>query len=394
MKIPLISAFLEDDVYEKRLTDRFMEDVICNEDHFYHRIAKSLTQKKFQPIVYYMSQEKTRKEFLHKYGHTVIRIPAKRINFIHEPIVYSSELINEIKNSYDVCNIVSGYYVMYKIPDMFDYTVFKLYKKMPIIGRWAGGNHKWLLPIRKSIKRSALQKCEKILVSSFEEIKILQEEFSIKPENISHIVNPIDLTTFQKREKKNSAEKISINPDYRYLLYVGRLSKLKGIELLLESFNEIKNEFEDLKLLIIGDGPLLDFIKKFIKNHTLEDRIILKGRLEHEKISYFYNISSISISNLGSSGGLPNTVIESLATNTPTITTDVGASREYINEENNNGILIKSNSKDELKKAIRRILENENKFRNQNTDILKNFSYEEFGNKLSAIYSEVLKNKF
>ncbi len=36
MKIALVSAFLEDDVYEKRLTDHFMENVICQEDHFYH----------------------------------------------------------------------------------------------------------------------------------------------------------------------------------------------------------------------------------------------------------------------------------------------------------------------------------------------------------------------
>ena len=58
MKIPLVSAFLEDDVYETRLNDKFMKEVICNEDHFYHRIAKSLSGKNFEPIVYYMSQEK------------------------------------------------------------------------------------------------------------------------------------------------------------------------------------------------------------------------------------------------------------------------------------------------------------------------------------------------
>ena len=56
MKIPLVSGFLEDDVYEQRLTDKFMNEVICNEDHFYHRIAKSLSGKKMEPIVYCMSQ--------------------------------------------------------------------------------------------------------------------------------------------------------------------------------------------------------------------------------------------------------------------------------------------------------------------------------------------------
>ena len=80
MKIPLVSGFLEDDVYEQKLTDKFMNDVICNEDHFYHRIAKSLSGKKFEPTVYYMSQEKNEKIFTHKYGHSIIRVPARKIN--------------------------------------------------------------------------------------------------------------------------------------------------------------------------------------------------------------------------------------------------------------------------------------------------------------------------
>jgi len=392
MKIPLVSSFLEDDVYETRLTDKFMEEVICNEDHFYHRIAKSLSMKNFEPIVYYMSQEKNEKTFLHKYGHSIIRIPAKKINFIHEPIIYSSQLINNIKKNYEVCNFVSGYYVMYKIPDMFDYTVFKLNKKMPIIARWAGGNHNWLMPLRKSIKKAALQRCDKILVSSSEEIKILQNIFDIKKENISNIVNPINLELFQKRERKFSAKKISLDPDFRYLLYVGRLTKNKGLELLLESFNEINSKFEDLKLIIIGEGPLSNIIKNFIINNNLEEKIIVTGRLSHEETCYYYNIATVLV-NTGFSAGLPNIIIESLASGTPIITTDVGASKEYVNEKYSNGILIKPSDKNELKNAIKIILDNENKFRNYDTNFLKKFSYQKFGDKLASIYSEVLKNK-
>ena len=390
MKIPLVSAFLEDDVYETRLDDKFMEEVICNEDHFYHRIAKALSGKNLEPVVYYMSQEKSEKVFTHKYGHSIIRIPAKKINFLHEPIIYSQELVKSIKKNYEICNFVSGYYVMYKIPDMFDYTVFKLNKKMPIIARWAGGNHSWLMPGRKSIKKAALQRCDKILVSSIEEIKVLQEVFCIKKENISQIINPIDLELFQKRERSFSVEKISINSDFRYLLYVGRLTKNKGLELMLEVFNEMNSKFEDLKLIIIGDGPLSDFIKNFIKTYNLGKKIILTGRLDHEKTCYYYNIATVLL-NTGFSAGLPNVIIESLASGTPVITTDVGASKEYINEKRCNGILIKPSNKNELKNAIIRILENEKTFRKFDIDFLKEFSYQEFGYKLASIYSELLR---
>jgi len=45
------------------------------------------------------------------------------------------------------------------------------------------------------------------------------------------------------------------------------------------------------------------------------------------KICYYYNMA-IALVNTGISAGLPNVIIESLASGTPTITTDVGASKE------------------------------------------------------------------
>tara|TARA_B100001142_G_C14347933_1_gene660814 strand:+ start:7115 stop:8290 length:1176 start_codon:yes stop_codon:yes gene_type:complete len=390
MKIPLVSGFLEDDVYEQKLNDKFMNEVICNEDHFYHRIAKALSTKNIEPIVYYMSMEKSEKKFIHKYGHSIIRVPARKINFLHEPIIYSSNLIKNLREDFKICNFVSGYYIMYKIPDMFDYTVFKLNKEMPIIARWAGGNHNWLAPIRKSIKKASLQRCDKILVSSLEEIKILKNIFDIENNKIEHIVNPIDLEVFKKRDKKIAAEKISMNPDFQYLLFVGRLTKNKGIELLLEVFNEINLQFQNIKLIIIGDGPLINFIKNFIKKYNLEEKIILTGRLNHEKTCYYYNIATAFV-NTGHSAGLPNVIIESIASNTPTITTDVGASKEYINEKSHNGLLINPGNKNELKNAIKTILENEKKFKNMDNEVMKKFSYENFADKMTSIYSELLK---
>jgi len=391
VKVALVSAFLEDDVYEHRLTDQFMKDVICKEDHFYHRIAKALTIRNIEVTVFYMSQEKEIKEFFHKYGHSIVRIPAKKLKFIHESIVYSPEIINKIRN-YDLCQFVSGYYVNYKIPDMFDYIVKKLNGEIPIIARWAGGNHKWLFPIRKTIKKNTLSKCENIICSGKDEIKVLQNIFKIPNEKITYLVNPINFDLFKERDREEALEKVGLEKDKKYFLYVGRLSKNKGIEEMLNVFKILISEYKNLKLIIIGDGPLLEYIKNVVKKNNLELDVLLIGRLSHEIACYYYNLASVLI-NVGHSGGLANVIIEAMASNLPIIATDVGASKEFVGEKFKNGILIKLGNELELKKALITILENNEKFRNYNKEKLEQFTHENFGEKMNGIYEQCL-NKY
>ena len=389
MKIALVSAFLEDEVYEKRLNDKVMENIICNEDHFYHRIAKALTQNGLEPVVHYLSEEKETKEFTHKYGHKIKRIPAKKYPFIHESIVKSPELIKNIQKDFDICNFVSGYYVKYKIPDMFDYTTSKLYKKMPIIARWAGGNHKWLLPIRKEIKKTSLRKCDKIICSGENEIKNLESIFEISKEKILQIMNPIDTTIFKFREKEVAAKKLELDLNYQYLLYVGRFSKNKGIEEILNVFRKLKKDHSNLKLILIGDGPLLNQIQDYLKQNNLIRDVILPGRLTHEIVCYYYNISSVLL-NIGISGGLANVIIEAIASKLPIIATNVGATKDYVNNKMNNGILINSIDELEIQNAIIEIISNGKKYKNSNEKNLEKFTFNYFGKKLNETYMELL----
>ncbi|RZD44074.1 MAG: hypothetical protein CXT78_07165 [Thaumarchaeota archaeon] len=391
MKIALVSAFL-DDGYQHNLDDEFVERVVCEEDHFYHRIAKSLNMRNHQVTVFYISEEKQIKKFKHKYGHEIIRVPAKKIPFIHEPLVYSPNLINLIEKDFDICHLVSGYYVMYKVPDMFDYVVKKLQNKMPIIARWAGGNHKWLLPIRKNIKKNRLKKCDKIICAGKKEISVLKDVFKISESRIEHVINPQDLQLFKKRTKLEACKKLGIDDGKNYFLYVGRLTINKGIENLLEIFKEIESIYPEFKLVFIGDGPLKNKIEEFKNMNKLNEKIILEGRLSHNKIAYYYNASSI-LFHIGTSGGLPNVIIEGVASKIPIIASKNNANIDFINEELGTGIIINPNDNVELKKSIKKILDNPEKYTQKIPEIIKESSFEKFGERLEKIFEECLNEK-
>ena len=389
MKIALISVFL-DDGYEHILDDKFMEDVVCQEDHHYHRTAHSLKMRNHEPIVFYISVEKELKKFTHKYGHTIIRIPVKKIPFFHEPIIYSPELIKQIENNFDL-SLVFSYYVMYKVPDMFDYIIRKLKWKMPIIGRWSGGKHQWLFPIRRRIKKNSLKNCNKIICAGKDEIEVLKNVFKIPVTKIEFMINPHNLELFKKRDRIDVCKKIEISPVKKYLLYVGRLVKNKGIKELLEVFNEIKSEYSDINLIFIGDGLLKEEILKFLEKNNLKDKIQLKGRLPHDIICYYYNACSI-LFHIGTSGGLPNVVVEGVASGIPVIASKNNANSDFVNRELKTGIIIEAGDKMGLKNAIKEIIEMPENFLGEVPEIIKELSFERYGEKLEILFKKSLED--
>ena len=388
MKIALISVFL-DDGYEHILDDKFMEDVICQEDHHYHRTAHSLKMRNHEPVVFYISVEKELKKFTHKYGHTIIRVPAKRIPFFHEPIVYSPKLIKELENHFEL-SLIFSYYVMYKVPDMFDYIIRKLKGKMPIIGRWSGGKHQWLFPIRKRIKKDSLEKCNKIICAGKDEINVLKNIFDIPDSKIEFLINPHNLELFKNRDRIDACKKLQISSVKKYFLYVGRLVKNKGIEELLEVFNEIKSEYPNMNLILIGDGLLKEEILKFIEKNNLDGRIELKGRLSHDIICYYYNACSI-LFHIGTSGGLPNIVVEGVASGIPVIASENNANRDFVNQDLKTGIIIDAGDKIGLKNAIKEIIETPDNFSGEIPKIIKELSFERYGEKLEMLFKKSLK---
>ena len=280
---------------------------------------------------------------------------------------------------------------MYKVPDMFDYIVKKLKNKIPIIARWAGGNHKWLLPIRKNIKKNRLKKCDKIICAGQEEMLVLKNVFKISDSKIEYMINPQDLQLFKKRTKIEACKKLGMNNSEKYFLYVGRLTTNKGIENLLEIFKKIESIYPEYKLIFIGDGPLKNKIEKFKSENELNEKIILKGRLSHDKIAYFYNVSSI-LFHIGISGGLPNVIIEGIASKIPIIATKNNANIDFINEELGTGISINANDSNELEKAIKRILDNPGNYNQKIPDKIKESSFEKFAEKMEEIFEECLKS--
>lgn len=101
------------------------------------------------------------------------------------------------------------------------------------------------------LMRSALRRADKVIsVSSLVERSLIRE-IGLSRDKISTIGNFVSMRTISDRRKEPPIFEL---PDGPFLIFVGRLSPDKRIDLLIRAFSQLVQEFPDLKLLIIGEG--------------------------------------------------------------------------------------------------------------------------------------------
>jgi len=133
--------------------------------------------------------------------------------------------------------------------------------------------------------------------------------------------------------------------------YVGAFHKWHGIDWFVKL---IAPKIDgNLVLLLIGDGPCLEDIENYIKTHKLEDKIILTGRVTHEKVVELISLMNFSILPDSNMYGSPMKIFEFMAMGVPVIAPNYPPINEVI-EDNESGWLFDYNNRIE---AVNRTLE-------------------------------------
>ena len=140
----------------------------------------------------------------------------------------------------------------------------------------------------------------------------------------------------------------------RKLLFVGRLSNEKGLNVLLDSLAALSSETHDIKLTVLGDGPSRKDLEKQAQDLNLNDVVIFKGFVDQPTIRNHLNDSDIFI--LPSfAEGIPVSLMEAMAIGVPVITTYVGGISELV-VDGETGLLCYASDSDGLANAIKTYL--------------------------------------
>ena len=233
---------------------------------------------------------------------------------------------------------------------------------------------------------------EELIVPTKKMYDVFKEKYKFK-RDVNIIPTGLEIEKFYKenfdiKEVNKLKQKYNINKDDITLLFVGRIGKEKNIDLLINNMPDNKK----LKLIIIGDGPDIDFYKELAVKNKIEDRVIFVGKVPYKDIPIYYQLGTIFVTaSQSETQGL--TVIEALASSLPVLAINDESFRNVvINGEN--GFIFKDeiDYKNILNKLLEdtKIIEN---ISNKARESSKKYSADEFALKVLKVYEKAIKHK-
>lgn len=271
--------------------------------------------------------------------------------------------------------IISGLLENYKIPYIITShgAEFITYKKTNVFDRYGF---------------SATRSCEKLIYISDENKNEIINKFPDAKEKLVYLKNGYNSNDFfvEELNKTEILKKFSINKTFKKIvLFVGRISKMKGVDVLLKSAKLYENE--DVLTLIVGDGEFRQDLNILAEELALQNVVFLGNKSQND-LRLLYNICDVLVLP-SKKEAMPLVAIEAWACGKPAIVTEQFGIN-FVNEEV--GFTFEMDNEKDLAEKINKILNEEVIFdKNKIAEYAKaNYSQEGFMDKLLRIYEEIL----
>jgi glycosyltransferase involved in cell wall biosynthesis len=214
-----------------------------------------------------------------------------------------------------------------------------------------------------------------ITPSYFYKDKLIKD--GIDKNKIIAIHNCIDIDKYSVKQKS----------DGKYVLYIGRLSREKGIIDLVEAFSNIDMG----KLYIAGDGEEKERIERLVNEKNISERVELVGFIAQDKVNEY--ISNATVVALPSKWyeNCPYSALETIAIGKPIIGSDLGGIPELV-EHDVNGLIYKNQQ--ELETYLKKVLEDKEyceKLERGAERLRQQYSKENYYEEIMKIYQNLVR---
>ena len=192
--------------------------------------------------------------------------------------------------------------------------------------------------LRIQVEGEIAQQADLLIGSTPDEADDLIRLYGADPDRV-HVVAPgIDLVTFQPFDRAEARRKIGYGPG-RLLLFVGRLERLKGVDVAIRALALLRDrDHADLRLIVLGedvrdgDESEKERLKAVASASGVRDRVDFLGTVAHHELPYFYAAADVCVMpSYSESFGL--VALEAQACGRPVVASGVSGLRSVVRDE-------------------------------------------------------------
>jgi glycosyltransferase involved in cell wall biosynthesis len=282
-------------------------------------------------------------------------------------------------------------------PDfMFPFTIF--FRKNPKICTFHGipeigiktRKNRGIWRIYKWLERFSIKKIDKFIAVDERTAEYYSEKLPMIKDRISVIPVGLDLDLFNPKDRHKMREKYGFDQGERIILFVGRFSIEKGLDILLRSFKEVHTEKPEARLVLIGDGPQAAELKDMARTHNIKN-VTFMSPLAHELIPEMMSCADV-FALASAFEGMPTVVLEALACGVPVVASDVGDVGKVV-MDGETGYLVKNRHTENFKKGILKVLEDsEIDFQHNCQNVARRYSWTSVYDDIKGIYMQLNGN--
>jgi 1,2-diacylglycerol 3-alpha-glucosyltransferase len=189
--------------------------------------------------------------------------------------------------------------------------------------------------------------------------------------------------------------RLGIAPDAKVLLFVGRLGREKNIDFVIRAFAELKQMRREVRLVLVGDGPIRDQLKSLVTRLGLKETTSFTGSVAHAEIASYYQVADLFVfSSLTDTQGI--VVLEAIASGLPVVALRDEAFTSMV-KNGRNGFLLRPDASPALfARRVAALLENQaqrRRFSAASVRIARECSEEEQARRLTRVYDKCVARR-
>lgn len=215
-------------------------------------------------------------------------------------------------------------------------------------------------PLRIAIEGDIARHADLMITSTLDESQALIDHYGADPRRVEVVAPGVDLTTFRPIDRAEARQKIGAGAG-PMLLFVGRLERLKGVEIAIRALAQLRARgYAEARLLVLGedsregDESEMERLKAVASSAGVRGAIEFVGSVAHHELPYFYAAADVCVMpSYSESFGLVG--LEAQACGCPVVASDVSGLRSVV-REGVTGFLVAGDDPADYAERIERLL--------------------------------------